>query len=284
MNDLSGRRVILTAQRRADEFAGALERRGAEVIQASTMSHIPHVDDPELLSRARELIDNPPDLFVVTTAVGFRGLLDAAREANIEAELLEAFSGAEIITRGPKARGAVQGVGLPVAWTAASETAEEVKRHLSERELAGVRVAVQHHGAGSDGIDELLRDAGANLTSLVVYRWGPAPDPAAVQRAVHLVARGEVDCIAFTAAPGADAFLAAARLAGRVDGVVAALRDGRVRAAAVGDTTAAPLRAYGIEPIVPERFRLGALVKLIAAQLGGMEADGSVKGGTDDCG
>ena len=50
--------------------------------------------------------------------------------------------------------------------------------------------------------------------------------------------------------------------------VVAALREGRVRAAAVGDTTAAPLRAYGIEPLVPERFRLGALVKLVIAELG----------------
>ena len=32
--DLAGCRVVLTAQRRAEEFAGALERRGAEVIHA----------------------------------------------------------------------------------------------------------------------------------------------------------------------------------------------------------------------------------------------------------
>ncbi|QEH92573.1 uroporphyrinogen-III synthase [Dermacoccus abyssi] len=266
--DLAGRRIVLTAQRRAEEFAGALERRGAEVIHAPTMSHVPHVDDAELNARTRELVDKKPDLVVVTTAIGFRGWLEAAEAAGQREALVEALAGARILTRGPKARGAVQGAGLEVSWSAESETADEVKLHLATLDLRGTRVAVQHHGAGSDGIDEQLRDSGADVVSLVVYRWGPAPDPRAVERAVHLVARGEVDAIAFTAAPGADAFFTAAHLAGVRDEVVAALREGRVRATAVGDTTAAPLRAYGIEPLVPERFRLGALVKLVIAELG----------------
>lgn len=272
MNDLTGRRIVLTAQRRGEEFAGALERRGAQVVHAPTMSHVPHVDDPQLLARTKELIADPPAVVVVTTAVGFRGLLEVARAHGVGAELLASLAGAEILTRGPKARGAVLAAGLAVAWTAGSETAHEVKAHLAGRNLSGARVAVQHHGAGSDGIDEQLRAAGADVVSLVVYRWGPAPDPHSVERAVHDVARGDVDCIAFTAAPGVEAFLAAARRAGRFDEVLAALRDGRVLAAAVGDTTAAPLRALDVEPLVPERFRLGALVKLIASELGSGEA------------
>lgn len=268
MNDLTGRRIVLTAQRRGEEFAGALERRGAEVIHAPTMSHVPHVDDPELLARTRELIARAPEILVVMTAVGFRGLLEVAQACGVGAELLAVLQEAEILTRGPKARGAVQAAGLAVSWTADSETAQEVKEHLAGRNLAGARVAVQHHGAGADGIDEQLRGAGADVVSLVVYRWGPAPDPQAVERAVHDVARGDVDCIAFTAAPGVEAFLAAARDMGQLDAVLASLREGRVRASAVGDTTAAPLRALDVTPLVPQRFRLGALVKLIASELG----------------
>lgn len=268
-HDLAGRRIVITAQRKADEFAAPLERRGAEVIRAATMSHVPHVDDPELLAHTRALIEEPPDLLVVTTGIGFRGWFEAAEAAGLRERLLDALRTTRIYARGPKARGAVVGAGLEVTWTAASETAEEIKERLRGESLDGVRVAVQHHGAGSDGIDETLRAAGADVVSLVVYRWGPAPDPSAVARAVDLVARSDVDVVAFTAAPGVFAFLDAARASGQQDAVLDMLREGRVIAACVGDTTAAPLRECGVEPIVPTRFRLGALTRLVADTLGG---------------
>lgn len=264
---LRGRRVVITAQRKADEFAAPLERRGADVIRAATMSHVPHVDDPELIAQTRDLISSPPGLLVVTTGIGFRGWLEAADSAGLGAQLREVLRDVAIFARGPKARGAVVGAGLAVAWTAETETAEEIKHRLAAQPLVGTRVAVQHHGAGSDGIDDLLRDAGADVVSLVVYRWGPAPDPEAVVRAVRLVAAGEVDCIAFTAAPGVTAFLDAAEHQGMKGEVLHALRSGVVVAACVGDTTAAPLRAEGVEPLVPQRFRLGALTRLIADAL-----------------
>lgn len=264
---LRGRRIIITAQRKADEFAAPLERRGADVLRAATMSHVPHVDDPELIAQTRDLIASPPGLLVVTTGIGFRGWLEAAETAGLGEQLREALRDATIFARGPKARGAVVGAGLSVAWTAESETAEEIKARLEGANLTGTRVAVQHHGAGSDGIDELLRDAGADVVSLVVYRWGPAPDPVAVTHAVQLVAAGEVDCIAFTAAPGLTAFLDAAEREGRRAEVLHALRSATVLAACVGDTTAAPLRAEGVEPLVPQRFRLGALTRIIVDAL-----------------
>lgn len=269
LHDLTGRRVVITAQRKADEFAAPLERRGAEVIRAATMSHVPHVDDPELLAHTRVLLEQPPELLVVTTGIGFRGWLEAAETAGLRERLLDALRASRIYARGPKAHGAVAGAGLDVTWTAASETAEEIKTKLADELLDGRRVAVQHHGAGSDGIDDALRDAGADVVSLVVYRWGPAPGPAAVARAVELVARSDVDVVAFTAAPGVVAFFDAARAAGCEDAVLDALRSERVVAACVGDTTAEPLRERGVEPIVPTRFRLGALTRLVADTLGG---------------
>ncbi|MCT1986250.1 uroporphyrinogen-III synthase [Dermacoccus abyssi] len=264
---LSGMRVILTAQRRADDFASALRRRGAEVVHAPTLSHVPHVNDPRLLARTRELIAGPPDVVVVTTGVGFRGWIEAADAAGLAGELLQALGRARIVARGPKAQGAIQREGLDVEWTAESETSQEIGTALLADGVSGLRVAVQHHGAGADGVDEQLRDAGADVVSLVVYRWGPAPDPGAVEHAVHLVAQGEADCVAFTSAPATQAFLDAAQSAGVFDLVVESFRHGRVVAAAVGDTTAAPLRAQGIEPLVPDRYRMGALVRAITALL-----------------
>lgn len=265
---LRGCRVILTGQRRSAELAAALERRGAVVDHAPTLSVVPHVDDAELLSRTKELIGDPPDTVIITTGVGFTGWVEAADAAGLAEPLLKLLNDARLVARGPKARGAIQAAGLNADWVAESETSAEIRDFLLTEGVAGRRIAVQHHGAGADGLDEVFADAGADVCSLVVYRWGPAPDPDAVRAALRAVVNHKCDAVTFTAAPGAAAFLQAARDEDMLTEVVAACSDPTgVLAAAVGDTTASPLRAVGIEPLVPDRFRMGALVRTLVAHL-----------------
>ncbi|MBB1514493.1 uroporphyrinogen-III synthase [Tessaracoccus sp. MC1679] len=265
-HSLAGCRVVLTAKRRASELASALERRGVEIIRAPILSIVPHADDEQLIAHTRALIADPPDAVVATTGVGFRGWMEAADAAGCAGELLEVLRGARIIARGPKAQGAVHGAGLTADWVADSETAAEIKELFETEGVAGLHVAVQHHGAGSDGIDELLVDLGARVTSLVVYRWGPSPDPEAVSRAVALVAAAEVDSVAFTSAHGVVEFLAACEREGLRDAAIAAMA-GPVLPATVGPVTAAPLIELGLDPLIPDRFRLGALVRELTAAL-----------------
>ncbi|MGY4719516.1 uroporphyrinogen-III synthase [Naumannella cuiyingiana] len=268
-DQLSGCRVVLTAQRRAAEFAAALERRGASVLHAPTLSVVPHVDDSELFRRTTELIEKPPDVTVITTGVGFRGWLEAADAAGVATPLLRVLGQSRLIARGPKARGALQAAGLTADWVAESETSAEIADLLLSEGVAGQRIAIQHHGSGADGLDEAFATACAEVCSLVVYRWGPAPDPAAVAESVRLVARRECDAVAFTSAPGVAAFLDAATEQRVLAEVAQAFADeDGVLAAAVGVITAGPLLELGVQPLVPDRFRLGALVRGIVRELG----------------
>lgn len=265
---LAGRTILLTAQRRAGEFSATLERRGAQVRHAPTLSVVPHVDDTRLLARTKELVADAPEIVIVTTAVGFRGWIEAADAVGLEKELTQVLSDARIIARGPKARGALQAHGLTADWVAESETSAEIKELLLTEGVAGRRIAVQHHGAGADGLDEDFAAAGADVVSLVVYRWGPAPDPDAVDSGIRAVADHDVDAVAFTSAPGAAAFLRRASELGLTAPLVRAATDpDGVLFAAVGSTTAAPLVGVGIDPLVPDRFRLGALVRALVLQL-----------------
>jgi uroporphyrinogen-III synthase len=265
---LAGRTVIVTAERRAQELGAALDRRGAVVVQAPVLSMVSHVDDELLLARTREVVDHPPDVVVVSTGVGFRGWLEAADSVGIGVRLRAALGQARLVARGPKAVGAIQAAGLSADWVAESETTAEIEDLLLLEGVLGLRVAVQHHGAGSEGLDEALAGAGAQVTSLVVYRWGPAPDPAAVAASVHLVGDRRADAVVFTSAPGAWAWLECARTEGRLaDVVIACAAPGGVLAAAVGPVTAKPLQDAGIEPVQPERFRLGALVHALTSAL-----------------
>lgn len=75
---LAGFTVGVTAARRADELGALLQRRGAVVQHAPALRIVPLADDSELLAATKELIDQAPDIVVATTAIGFRGWIEAA--------------------------------------------------------------------------------------------------------------------------------------------------------------------------------------------------------------
>lgn len=265
-DQLAGFSIVLTGDRRADEFAAALIRRGAIVLHAPVLRIIPLEEDTELLRATRELVADPPDDVIVTTAIGFRGWIEAADAAGLAPDLLSVLGKARLLARGPKARGAIRAAGLVEAWAAESETTNEVVERLLDEGVAGRRVAVQLHGLPDEELLARMPAAGATLARIQVYRWGPSPDPAAVHRSIEATCAHTVDAVMFTSAPGSQAFLDAAREAGRFDDLVDALRLDVVPAA-VGPVTAVPLRAVGINPLVPDRFRLGALVRAVADHL-----------------
>ncbi len=265
---MAGSTVLVTAHRRSEELAEAFARRGATVRHAPAMSIVEHADDEELLAATRSLVADPPDVLVVTTGQGLRGWFEAADAAGITDELTRMLAGVRIIARGPKAKGALLARGLTPEWVAESEQAAEIIDHLRGLGLAGSRVAVQHHGNGSDGVDDALTAVGAEVLPFVVYRWGPAPDPQAVIASVHDVADGLVDTVVFTSAPAASAWLDAADAACVTATIVDRATAGQVLFAAVGPVTAAPLEAKGISPLMPERSRMGALVRAVLAHHG----------------
>ncbi|APZ33820.1 uroporphyrinogen-III synthase [Microbacterium aurum] len=269
---LEGCSIVIAVDRRSSELAAALERHGAQVRRAPALSIVPHIDDEALLDATRALVRTAPDIVVVTTGVGFRGWMETAEEAGLLDGLLASLGRAQIVARGPKARGAIQQAGLIADWVAESETSAELGAFLLAEGVSGRRVAVQHHGSGADGLDELFSDAGADVVSLTVYRWGPPADPASVTRSVLAAAQGEVDAVLFTSAPGAAEWLAAADRAEVRDALLAAAATRRLLMAAVGPITAGPLRTAGFTPLVAERGRLGSLVRAVVTHFGGGHA------------
>ena len=266
---LTGCRILVTAQRRGGELGAALGRRGAEVDQVPTLGVVPHIDEEMLIWRTRALIDQCPDVLVVTTGIGFRSWLDTAETAGLADELLTVLDGTRLVARGPKARGALQAAGLAADWVAESETSQEITDFLTAEGVAGQRIAIQHHGAGDTGMDGALRSAGAEVVPLEVYRWGPPLDAPAVDRAAGDLGAGRYDAVLFTSAPGAVAWLASLDRAGATEVVRDHVTRGHLLLAAVGPVTAEPLAYAGLLALRPSRSRMGALARLVITELGG---------------
>lgn len=270
-DELTGFRIAVTAERRADEFITLLERHGATVNHTPAIHVLPLTDDSQLRADTAKLVESPPALTVISTASGFRGWLEAAREWGQEDALLGALGSGRIITRGPKAKGAVRGAGLREEWSPETESSEEVLNHLKTEGVAGTSVAVQRHGTITEwepivDLSEALVELGADVTALSVYRWERPHDQQAMRSLVEAVAGGGVDAVTFTSAPAVSSLLSTARDMGVVDQVVGAFRD-QVTAVCVGSVTASPFEALGVPTMQPTRPRLGSLAKHIFEEL-----------------
>ena len=263
---LAGYTVGITAARRREEFAAALERRGANVVSAPAIRIVPLADDRELWAATQRCLDAPLDIVIATTGIGFRGWVEAADAWGIGEQLSKAVGQATVLARGPKARGAIRAAGLREAWSPESESSSEVLEHLIAGDLDGKRIAVQLHGEPLPDMVQTLRLAGAEVIEVPVYRWVLPEDTTLLHRLIQAVCDATVDAVAFTSAPAAASFLHTARERGCGVSLRAALR-GPVVPACVGPVTAGPFQREGIQVIQPGRARLGALVREIVEQV-----------------
>jgi uroporphyrinogen-III synthase len=263
---LAGFTVGVTAARRAAELGALLERRGAEVLHAAAIRIVPVADDTELHAATGQLINDPPDIVVITTGIGFRGWVEAADGWGVGEELLGALRRATLLSRGPKSRGAVRAAGLTDAWSPPSESSAEVLEHLLASDLDGVRVAVQLHGEPLPDFVEALRCAGAQVIEVPVYRWVLPEDLAPLDRLLAAAMDGGLDAVSFTSAPAAASMLSRADELGVLGPLLQRLRRD-VLVACVGPVTAGPLVARDVPTVQPERSRIGALVRTLSEVL-----------------
>ncbi|MFI9585191.1 uroporphyrinogen-III synthase [Streptomyces sp. NPDC052236] len=263
---LAGFTVGVTAARRADELGALLCRRGAAVLHAPALRIVPLADDAELLAATKELIDHAPDVVVATTAIGFRGWIEAADGWGFGEELLGALRGVELLARGPKVKGAIRALGLTEEWSPASESMAEVLDRLLAEGVEDRRIALQLHGEPLPGFVESLRAGGADVVVVPVYRWMPPEDLAPLDRLLDAALTRGLDAITFTSAPAAASLLTRAETRGQLAEFLRAL-DHDVLAVCVGPVTALPLQAHGVSTVQPARFRLGPLVQVLGVEL-----------------
>ena len=204
---LAGYTVAVTAARRRKELSALLERRGARVVEAPAIRIIPTQDDDLLRASTEACIAQPADVVVATTGIGFRGWMEAADGWGLGEALRERFTRAELLVRGPKAKGAVRAAGLAETWSPDSESTDEVLERLLAEGVVGRRIAIQLHGEPLPDFVRSLQAAGAEVVEVPVYRWLPAADVRPLRRLVEQVAAGQVDCVTFTSAPAVASLL-----------------------------------------------------------------------------
>ncbi len=137
--------------------------------------------------------------------------------------------------------------------------------------VAGKTIAVQLHAYADETQLQRLAAAGATVLTVTPYGWIKPDVDDALPALIRAACSGELDAVTFTSAPAVDAVFSTAEEMGFGDQLKAALRS-NVATAVVGPLTAKPLEIAGITPLVPVRFRLGAMIRLLCEHLGAQAA------------
>lgn len=263
---LEGFRIGVTSHRRSQDLIEALERRGAEVLHAPALKIAPVQEDHRLIEDSRAIIEARPQLCIATTAYGMRRWCEAADSFGIGDQLLETLGATRMFVRGPKARGAVRAAGLADVGISSDETTATLVDMLLAEGVRGKTVAVQLHGYTDVRQLERLRMSGANVMTVTPYRWVKPEGAGRLPKLIEAACNGSLDVLTFTSAPAVDALWSTAHEMGLYKQLVAALKT-TVATAVVGPITAQPLVDAGVQPLVPERFRMGALIRLVCEHL-----------------
>jgi uroporphyrinogen-III synthase len=266
---LEGFTVGVTADRRGDDQAVLLGRLGVEVVRGPVLrTELDPVDD-DLRAATDRIIADPPDVLVANTGFGIRSWWARAAVWGIQDELTAALAETRLVARGPKAAGALRSLGLPVWWRSPTEQLDSVADHLIEGGVAGADVALQLHGDDNQTLSRRLGAAGASVREVPVYRWALPSDDRAALALIRRCCEGSVDAVTFTAGPAVRQFLDLAEAEGLAEPLLAAL-NGPMIVVCVGPVCAGVAHEEGIvAPVVPEHWRLGAMVKLVGTALAG---------------
>jgi uroporphyrinogen III methyltransferase/synthase len=211
---LHGKRVVVTrARTQASGLAARLEALGAEVVQAPAIRIEPlPFDAPDLAAY---------DTVCVTSANGAELLLPGD---------VRALHGVRVAAIGPATVAALHARGIVADVVPEEAVSESLLAALGEVE--GRRILVATAEGARDVLPDGLRERGARVDVLHLYRTAPEPVDADAVRAADLVT--------FTSSSTVTT-LAAALGKGGLDGLATA---------SIGPVTSATLRELGVEPAV----------------------------------
>jgi uroporphyrinogen-III synthase len=265
----SGLTVAAFESRMAPEMIGLIERYGGQPMVTPAMREVPLEDNHEALQFGERLLAGQVDMLILLTGVGLETLLAVLQTRYPLAVITEALGRIMLVARGPKPVAVLKTLGLtPTLTVPEPNTWRDLLRVLDEQQpVFGLRVAIQEYGAVNAALLEELRERGATLSRVPVYRWALPEDLSRLREALGNIVAGQVDVLLITNAVQVDHVMQVLRKDSRVDPFAQALQ--RMVVTSVGPTASERLRHYGwpvdLEPSHP---KMGILVKETAEQAG----------------
>ena len=250
--------------RLAKEMATLIERLGGVPRVAPSLREVPLEENAAAIDFALKLFSGGFDAVIFLTGVGTRTLFQVLETQYTREKIVNALAKTTVVARGPKPIKVLREYQIPVAIAVPEpNTWREVLHELEENDrgftIKGSRIAIQEYGISNLALVTALKDRGANLFLVPVYRWTLPEDIKPLEQVVGLLAGGKGRVVMFTNAAQVDHLLKVAAKNGLNQKLIDALA--RCVICSVGPTCSEFLRDHQIAvDIEPEHPKMGALV------------------------
>jgi uroporphyrinogen III methyltransferase / synthase len=262
---LFGRTIAVTrARAAAAEFATALRRLGAEVVEFPTIETAPP-RSYAALDRAIKRASTPSrdsfDWIIFTSAMGVESFIERLKSRGRD---IRALGHSSIAAIGPATAARLADYALQVAAVPDEYRAEEIVSAIGIKQIRGKRFLIPRAEVAREALPEILRDKGAKEVVVAPAYRTVKPKGAQIARMRELITSGAIDLVTFTSSSTVTNFCELLGMSGK-----------GIRAAAIGPITAATAAERGFEVVVrPREYTIEALTEAIREYFG--EGDGGI--------
>ncbi len=261
----NGLRVTAFESRRAKEIEKLIRYHGGVPRVAPSMREVPLSESTEAIEFAEDLFEGIYDIVILMTGVGTRSLAEAVSTKYPVERFTKALRLTTIIARGPKPVSALRELGLkPDITVPEPNTWRDVLATIDENmDLTGKKVAVQEYGISNDEFLKELRNRGAAVTAVPVYRWVLPEDTVPLREAIRSIAEHKEDISLFTSSQQIYHLFKIASEEELADKLKEGFKD--VAIGSIGPTTTETLTRFGLTAdYEPDSPKMGNLVREMA--------------------
>ncbi|MFN0195349.1 MAG: uroporphyrinogen-III synthase [Planctomycetaceae bacterium] len=239
-----------------------IARQGGLATIAPSMREIPLEQNEPVFSFGEKLIAGKIDIAIFLTGVGTQTMLDVLLLRHSREELVAAINRCVTVVRGPKPVAVLKNWEIRVDHRAPEPNTWKELLIVVDRELAvsGKTIALQEYGKPSTELHVAIRDRGAALLTVPVYRWDLPENVGPLQEAIRSALEGKFDVLLFTSAQQ----IAHVLLIANQMGIAAGWKESAARCviASIGPTCSEALREAGlVVDLEPTHPKMGWLVK-----------------------
>lgn len=262
-----GLTVATFESRMATEMGRLIERHGGTPLVAPALREISLDDNSAALQFGEQLLTKGLDVLVLMTGAGTTTLFEILHSRHTKDTIKSALNGVVLIARGPKPVAALKALGFqPTLTVPEPNTWIDVVSTLdAHRPLAGLRIAVQEYGLSNRDLLEALKQRGAQVTPVPIYRWALPEDTAPLKEALRQILAGQVQVMLITNAAQFDHMMQLAGQEAQTEPFKQACK--RLVVASIGPTASERIRSYGLSvDFEPSHGKMGILVKETSEQ------------------
>jgi uroporphyrinogen-III synthase len=264
----SGLTVAAFESRMAAEMTRLIERHGGNPLVAPALREIPLEDNTAALQFGEQLLRDGLDVLVLMTGAGTTALFEVLASRHAKSDLAAALKSTVLIARGPKPVAALKALGFQPTFTVPEPNTwvDVVSTLDAHRPVNGLRVAVQEYGLPNRDLLEALRQRGARVTSVPVYRWALPEDTTPLKQVIGQILARQVQVMLITNAAQIDHVMLVVEQEGKTEEFKTICR--KLVIASIGPTASERIRSHGLSvDFEPSHGKMGILVKECSGQV-----------------